>query len=104
MILMAVAEGPAHGYEIKKRAEARSGGAIRLDAGSLYRTVSQLVDRKFLQEVKDRPEPNSDDSRRRYYEITELGRAVLRAEVDRLANMVDLVRTAELLQGTGGSS
>ena len=103
MILMAVAEGSAHGYEIKKRAEARSGGDIRLDAGSLYRTLAQLVDRGLIRETPGRPEPPEDDTRRRYYELTETGREVLAAEVRRLAGMVDFARANDLLPSTGSS-
>jgi len=103
MILMALAEDRAHGYEIKKRAEAQSGGSIRLDAGSLYRTLAQLEDRGLVREAPDRPVPLEDDTRRRYYELTEPGRTVLRSEVERLAGMVELARANDLLPSAGGS-
>ena len=103
MILMGLAEGSAHGYEIKKRAEAQSGGTVRLDAGSLYRTLAQLEDRNLIREAGSRPDPQEDDTRRRYYELSETGRIVLSAEVERLAGMVELARNNDLLPSTGGS-
>jgi DNA-binding PadR family transcriptional regulator len=102
MVLMALAEGSAHGYEIKKRAEVHSHGAIRLDAGSLYRTLAQLETKNLIQEARGRPDPRDDDARRRYYEMTQLGRGVLGAEVSRLASMVELARANQLVPQGGG--
>jgi DNA-binding PadR family transcriptional regulator len=101
MILMALAEGPAHGYEIRKRAESQSDHAVRLDAGSLYRTLAQLEDRAMIRETRDRPGEEEDDPRRRYYEMTEAGRVILGAEVNRLAGMVELARANDLLPAPG---
>jgi len=91
MVLLALVEGPTHGYEIKKRGEARSDGAVRLDVGTVYRALAQLEERGLIRESGRRPGPEDDDPRRRYYELTELGSGVLAAEADRLREMVDLV-------------
>ncbi len=64
MILLAFAEGTAHGYHIKKAVEEQSGGQIRLDAGSLYRAMAKLLDYGLIEEAEERPEPGEDDARR----------------------------------------
>ncbi len=101
MVLMALLQGPTHGYEIKKRAESQSGGSVRLDAGSLYRTLAQLEDRGLVQETDDRPDPEDDDPRRRYYELTALGARVLKAEARRLREMLDLAEGNQFIPEPG---
>ena len=96
-ILLALSEGEAHGYRIKKSVEDRSGGTIRLDPGSLYRTIARLVDDAWIAESEERPDPGSDDSRRRYYRLTPDGQSILRAEAKRLAGLVDVARAMELV-------
>ncbi len=97
-ILLALADGSAHGYQIKKAVEERSGGAIRLDAGSLYRTIAKLLDEGLIAEFGERPDPAMDDTRRRYYQLTEQGRAVVAAEARRLAHLVEFARSRNLIE------
>lgn len=97
MILLAFAEGTAHGYQIKKAVEARSGGQVLLDAGSLYRAVAKLLDEGLIEETDERPGPEEDDARRRYYRLTGAGRAVVAAEARRLADLVEVARANDLL-------
>jgi DNA-binding PadR family transcriptional regulator len=97
-ILLALADGSAHGYQIKKAVEERSGGTIRLDAGSLYRSIAKLVDDGSIAESGERPDPTMDDTRRRYYQLTEQGRAVVAAEARRLANLVEFARSRNLIE------
>jgi len=104
MVLLALAEEPTHGYEIKKKAEAQSAGAVRLDAGSLYRTLAKLEERGLVRETETRPEPEDDDSRRRYYELTPLGAKVLSAEAARLRGMVKAVPSEERLSAATGTA
>jgi DNA-binding PadR family transcriptional regulator len=89
-VLLALAEGPRHGYGIMKEVERESSGGVRLEVGSLYRLIGRLLDAGLLEEA------DSDD-RRRYYRISRLGRRALRAEAERLADLVDLVRARKLL-------
>lgn len=98
MILLSFAEGPAHGYEVKKRAEHVSGDSVRLDAGSLYRSIAQLLEQGLIEEVGDMSEPQSRDSRRRYYSITARGRELAAAEARRLAGLVDYAAHLRLFQ------
>ena len=88
LVLVAVARGPVHGYEIKKAMEQ---GGVSLDPGSLYRLIARLVDEQLIARSKD-PADDGGDPRRRYYELTALGKQALRTETDRLAEFVDGVR------------
>ncbi len=97
MILLSFAEGSAHGYQVKKAVEERSGGSIKLDAGSLYRSLAKLVDEGLVAESGERPDPNMDDTRRRYYELTDKGRTVVSAEATRLATLVEYAKRNDLV-------
>jgi DNA-binding PadR family transcriptional regulator len=91
LILLSLAEGDAHGYQIRKHVIARSDGAVRLDPGSLYRLIGRLLDDGLITEVA-RPGGADEDARRRYYRLTPEGRRVLLRETDRLADLVAQVR------------
>lgn len=103
MVLLGLAEGRAHGYQIKKRAEERSEGEVTLDAGSLYRTLAAFLEDGLIREVAPGTEATEGDARRRYYELTVPGREVLKAEVRRLAGLVDYARAQALVENPGGT-
>ena len=87
-ILMALAEDDRHGYAIIQNVAERTGGGVRLSAGTLYRSIQRMLEEGLLVEIDDRPDPEEDDERRRYYRITSFGLAVARAEVRRLMQLV----------------
>jgi DNA-binding PadR family transcriptional regulator len=91
-ILMAVADDDRHGYAIIQDVEVRTGGELRLSAGTLYRTIQRMLEQGLITEKSERPAPELDDERRRYYRITPLGAAVAKAEATRLAKLVRLAR------------
>jgi DNA-binding PadR family transcriptional regulator len=93
-ILMAVAEDDRHGYAIIQDVAARTGGALRLSAGTLYRSIQRMLEQGLLVETNERPDPELDDERRRYYSITPFGRAVATAETRRLTQLVKLARAS----------
>jgi DNA-binding PadR family transcriptional regulator len=95
-ILLALADGERHGYDVMQDVERRTGGQIALHAGTLYRALSRLLDQGLIEEMDARPDPAADE-RRRYYGLTPLGRAVARAEAARLASQLDTAR--RLLRG-----
>jgi DNA-binding PadR family transcriptional regulator len=97
MILLAFAEGTSHGYQIKKAVEERSDGQVRLDAGSLYRALARLLDDGLIEETQERPEPSCDDTRRRYYRLTDMGRRAVAAEARRLAGLLEIARAHDLV-------
>ena len=89
-ILLALAQGPRHGYALMKEVERESHGSVRLEVGSLYRLLARLLDSGLIEE-------GEEDERRRYYKISRLGLRVLKAEAERLAGLVELSRARKLL-------
>jgi DNA-binding PadR family transcriptional regulator len=95
-ILLAVADVDRHGYAIIQEVAARTGGEVRLSAGTLYRSIQRMVELDLIEETDQRPAAGDDDERRRYYRITPFGREVACAEVERLQALVKLARTCGL--------
>jgi DNA-binding PadR family transcriptional regulator len=93
-ILVALADEDRHGYAIIQDVEARTGGELRMSAGTLYRSVQRMLEQGLIVETRERPAPEDDDERRRYYRITPFGRAVARAEAQRLTDLVRMARAA----------
>ena len=96
-ILLALAGGEQHGYAVMLDIESRSGGAISLHAGSLYRALNRLLEAGLIEELEERPEPAQDDERRRYYRLTSKGLEVARGEARRLEQLVAAARQRRLL-------
>ena len=92
-ILMALATGDKHGYGIMQEVELFTGGDVTMGPGTLYGAVKQMLKAGLIEESDERPDPELDDQRRRYYRLTGLGGRVLDAEVSR---MEELARTARL--------
>jgi DNA-binding PadR family transcriptional regulator len=91
-ILLAIAEEDRHGYAIIQDVAARTNGELKLSAGTLYRSIQRMLEQGLLSETRERPSPELDDERRRYYRITPFGSAVAKAEVTRLAKLLRLAR------------
>ena len=87
-ILLALADEDRHGYAIIQDVAARTGGELKLSAGTLYRSIQRMLEQGLLVETRERPAPEDDDERRRYYRITPFGTAVAKAEARRLAQLV----------------
>jgi len=98
-ILMAVADEDRHGYAIIQDVAERTGGELRLSAGTLYRSIQRMLEQGLLVETQERPAPELDDERRRYYRITPFGTAVARAEARRLMQLVKLARSSGFVPG-----
>jgi DNA-binding PadR family transcriptional regulator len=95
-ILVALADQDRHGYAIIQDVEARTEGALRLGAGTLYRSIARMVEQGLIREVSARPRAVLDDARRRYYRVTPFGHDVARAEMRRLTELVRLARARGL--------
>lgn len=98
-LLLSLAQEPRHGYGIIKNVSERTNGRLELEAGTLYAAVRRLRQDALIEETRA---PADTDSRRRYYDLTDLGRAVLRAESERLAELVELAREARVLTAASG--
>jgi DNA-binding PadR family transcriptional regulator len=94
-ILVALAGEDRHGYAIIKEVGGRTDGALKLSAGTLYRTIDRLLNQGLIREVSGRPGA-VDDERRRYYRLTPFGRTVVIAETRRLAELVAFAHASGL--------
>ena len=102
-ILLALADKERHGYGIIKEIEARTNGRIRIMAGTLYGAIKRLLERGLIAETDDRPDPELDDERRRYYQLTDFGQRVLTAEVVRLEEQLRQAQSKQLLAGNNSA-
>ena len=95
-ILVALADEDRHGYAIIQDVAARTDGSIRLSPGTLYRSIQRMLEDGLIVETDERPSPEDDDERRRYYRLTTLGTAVAQAEAARLMDLVRMARARGL--------
>ncbi len=93
-ILLSLSGASRHGYGIIKDVSDRTGGRLDLEAGTLYAAIKRLREDRLIVEAEA---PLDADQRRRYYDLTDLGRAVLREESERLAELVRMARRARVL-------
>ena len=98
-VLLAIGPEDRHGYAIMAEVARITGGAVRLGPGAIYTTIRRLLDDGLIEESDDRPDPDMDDQRRRYYRLTGLGRAMATSEVRRLETMVQATRPWALEAG-----
>ena len=96
-ILLALADEERHGYAIKREVESRTDGDVQLGPGTLYGSIKRMVAERLIEESGERPDPDLDDERRRYYRITTLGRQVAAAEARRMERLVGIARAKRLL-------
>lgn len=96
-VMLALADGPIHGYGVILAVQSLTGGLIVLRTGTLYVLLRRLLTQGLIEASDDRPGPEDDDERRKYYSLTVLGRGVLQAEARRLADVVAVARRVNLL-------
>jgi DNA-binding PadR family transcriptional regulator len=95
-IMLSLAGGEQHGYGIMQEVLQRTTGKVRLWPATLYGSIKRLIEADLIEESDERPAPELDDARRRYYRLTALGSCVLNAECERLQ---ELVRAIQVKQG-----
>ncbi len=88
LILLALADGERHGYEIMQSISRESLGAERLGPTTLYRSIRTLIETGLIEESAERPDPALDDQRRRYYRLTPNGRVAAQHETERLRRLL----------------
>jgi DNA-binding PadR family transcriptional regulator len=94
-IMLSLAGGEQHGYGIMQEVLERSSGKVRLWPATLYGSIKRLIEADLIEESDERPAPELDDARRRYYRLTTLGRRVLDAECERLQELVRTIRVRQ---------
>jgi DNA-binding PadR family transcriptional regulator len=101
-VLVALATGHAHGYAVMQFVEDLTAGAIRLPAGTLYRTMARLVADGLVEEADTSDPAAPHDARRRYYRLTERGRSAARSEALRMARVLAAATAAGLASPSDG--
>jgi DNA-binding PadR family transcriptional regulator len=96
-ILVALADHDRHGYSIMQDIAARTDGQIKLSPSTLYSAIKRLLESGLIEELDERPDPEHDDERRRYYRITKAGRKAALAEARRLERLLADARATGLV-------
>jgi len=94
-IMLSLAGEEQHGYGIMQEVLNRTTGKVRLWPATLYGSIKRLIEADLIEESDERPAPELDDARRRYYRLTALGRRVLDAECERLQELVRTIRAKQ---------
>ena len=99
-ILLALSSGELHGYGVMKQVEMDAQGKVKMGAGTLYGSLKRMLDAGLVKESGKRVDPDMDDERRIYYQITDIGKKALAAELERYKHLVNLARKRKLLPQT----
>jgi DNA-binding PadR family transcriptional regulator len=96
-IMLSLAGGEQHGYGIMQEVLNRTTGKVRLWPATLYGSIKRLIEAELIEESDERPAPDWDDARRRYYRLTKHGRCALDAECERLQELVRTIRVKQAM-------
>ena len=102
-LLLALVDRDRHGLGIAEEVEAFTRGRVALGPGTLYGTIKRMLADGWIEESDERPDPELDDERRRYYRLTDLGGRVARAEATRLSRLVETARSKRLVARARGA-
>lgn len=101
-ILLALADGEKHGYGIMKEVSQRTEGGMRLGPGTLYGSIGRMLESGLIAVAEERPDPELDDERRRYYRLTQFGLRVAEAEAGRLMQLLRIAQSKHVLADLQG--
>jgi len=96
-ILLALVDGEKHGYAIMLEVEANTNQDVKMGPGTLYGSIKRMLEAGLIEESGERPDPQLDDQRRRYYRLTAVGNRALKTEAERLARQVKIVQLKHIL-------
>jgi DNA-binding PadR family transcriptional regulator len=91
-ILLSLVGAEQHGYGIMQDVLERSDGKVRLWPATLYGSLKRLIQEGLIVESGDRPAPEFDDARRRYYKLTAKGKGMLKTRQSTWLDFVNAVR------------
>ena len=98
-ILLALADQERHGYGIMQEVTMMTQNRVRMAPGTLYGSIKRMLKANLIEESDERPDPELDDERRRYYRLTDFGRQVLAAEARRLSTLIDVAQAKRIFDG-----
>jgi DNA-binding PadR family transcriptional regulator len=99
-VLFSLSDGEKHGYAIMRETTTLSGGKFRMGPGTLYTTLQRLLDMGLIEEARGKRNGIDEDTRRRYYRLTGIGKLLFDAELHRMDSVVRLARRRKLVPGT----
>lgn len=97
-ILLALADGDLHGYGIMRHVVEQTAGRVRLGPGTLYSSIQTLLEAEYIEEVDPAASQNRNAERRRSYRLTTAGRKCVRAEAERLEELLRIARSKKILE------
>ena len=98
-ILLTLVDGEKHGYGIMLEVETNTNGQMLMGPGTLYGSIKRMLKAGLIEETSERPDPELDDQRRRYYKLSGLGQQAVRLEAERLASQVSVAMTKNVIDG-----
>jgi DNA-binding PadR family transcriptional regulator len=96
-LLLALASGEKHGYEMMKQVKGDSQGQVKMGTGTLYGSLKRMLADGLIEDAGERPDPARLEERRRYYRLTDLGKSAFQAELERYNAVVAIARQRRLL-------
>ena len=99
-ILLVLADRARHGYSIMKAIDEITNGQVKMGPGTFYGAIKRLLEANLIIESDERPDPELDDERRRYYELTPFGQQFLKAEIVRLSQLIRYAESQRLFGST----
>ncbi len=99
-ILLVLVDRARHGYSIMKAIDEITNGQVKMGPGTFYGAIKRLLEANLIIESDERPDPELDDERRRYYELTPFGQQVLKAEIVRLSQLIRYAESQRLFGST----
>jgi DNA-binding PadR family transcriptional regulator len=96
-ILLALASGAKHGYEIMKQVKQDSQARVKMGTGTLYGSLKRMLAAGLIEEAGEKSDPTNLDERRRYYRLTELGQRAFKTELQRYSQVVSIAEKRSLL-------
>ena len=97
LVLLLLARTPTYGVDLLAQIDEHSNGSVRLNAGSLYRLIGQMLEAGLVEAIEGDEAPAQQGAPRKCYGVTESGREALAAEAQRQAQLLEMARSLDLI-------